>query len=92
MIYTNVCKHCLKQYRSRIKSFSCDQCKNKDEDYFDKIVGYLKKYPNSNALQISDALGISAYQVLNYLKEGRLNYARGHFEQIGEAEEGSTGL
>lgn len=84
MIYTNVCKHCLKQFRSRVKSFSCDECRNKDEDYFDKIVAYLKEYPNSNALQISDALGITAYQVLIYLKEGRLNYAKGHFEQIDE--------
>lgn len=87
MIYTNSCKHCLKQYRSRVKSFSCDACRDKDEDYFDKIVEYLKKYPNSNALQISDALGITAYQVLIYLEEGRLNYARGEFEQIDETKQ-----
>ena len=86
MIYTNVCKHCLKQFRSRIKSYSCEECRNKDEEHFDQIVAYLKKYPNSNALQISEALGITAFQVLNYLKEGRLNYARGHFEQIQEGD------
>lgn len=83
-MYTNVCKHCLKQFRSRTKSFSCGECRKKDEDHFDEIEAYLKKYPNSNALQISEALGITAFQVLNYLNEGRLNYARGHFEQIRE--------
>lgn len=86
MIYTNVCKHCFKEFKSRTKSYSCDECKEKDEDYFDEIVAYLKEYPNSNALQISEALGITAYQVLNYLKEGRLDYARGHFEQISETD------
>lgn len=83
-MYTNICKHCLKEFKSRKKVYSCDECNKKDEDYFDKIEAYLKEYPNSNALQISEALGITAYQVLNYMKEGRLNVARGYFERIGD--------
>lgn len=82
MIYTNICKHCHRQFRSRSKRYSCSGCKEKDENHFDEIEAYLKKYPNSNALQISEALGITAYEVLSYLKEGRLNIARGYFEQI----------
>lgn len=86
-MYTNICKHCLKQFKSRTSSFTCNECKLKDEDYFDMIEVYLKEYPNSNALQVSEALGITAYQVLNYLKEGRLNINRGYFEQIDEDKE-----
>jgi hypothetical protein len=53
-----------------------------DSDHFDDIEAYLKEYPNSNALQISEALGITAFEVLNYLKEGRLNISKGHFEKL----------
>ncbi|HHT88800.1 MAG TPA: hypothetical protein GX002_07310 [Clostridiales bacterium] len=81
-MYTNICKHCNKLFRARHKAYSCSECRDKDEDYFDKIEAYLKEYPNSNALQISEALGITAYQVLSYLQEGRLNISRGRFERI----------
>jgi hypothetical protein len=83
-MYTNVCRHCHKEFKSRFKAYSCNECRKQDEDYFDKIEAYLKEYPNSNALQISEALGITAYQVLTYLKEGRLNISRGHFKRIGD--------
>ncbi|MDF2907772.1 MAG: regulatory protein MerR [Herbinix sp.] len=81
-MYTNVCKHCHKIFNSRFKAYSCEDCKKIDNDQFDNIESYLKEYPNSNALQISEALGITAYEVLNYLKEGRLNISRGQFEKL----------
>jgi len=79
---TNVCKHCHKIFQSRFKTYSCNECKKIDSDHFDDIETYLKEYPNSNALQISETLGITAYEVLNYLKEGRLHVSRGLFEQL----------
>lgn len=84
IMYTNICRHCHKVFNSRFKAYSCEECKKIDNDHFDDIEAYLKEYPNSNALQISEALGITAYEVLNYLKEGRLNISRGHFEQISD--------
>ena len=83
-MYTNICKHCQKQFMSRIKRYSCNECRERDENHFDEIEAYLKEYPNSNALQISEALGITAFEVLNYLKEGRLNIARAFFERLGD--------
>jgi hypothetical protein len=71
-------------FLSRLKAYTCEECRKTDDDHFDDIEAYLKEYPNSNALQISEALGITAYEVLNYLKEGRLNIARGHFEKLPE--------
>jgi hypothetical protein len=67
---------------SRFKAYTCEECRQMDSSHFDDIETYLKEYPNSNALQISEALGITAYEVLNYLKEGRLNISKGHFEQL----------
>lgn len=81
-MYTNVCKHCRKVFRSRFKAYACEACKQIDNDHFDDIEAYLKEYPNSNALQISEALGITAFEVLHYLKEGRLNISRGRFERL----------
>ena len=81
-MYTNICKHCYKVFKSRRKTYTCSECRSKDEEDFDRIEAYLKEYPNSNALQISEALGITAYQVLTNLNEGRLNISRGHFERI----------
>ncbi len=81
-MYTNVCKHCRKVFKSRLKAYACIDCKDKDSDVFDDIEAYLKEYPNSNALQISEALGITAYEVLYYVKEGRLNESRGRFEKL----------
>ena len=49
-MYDNICKHCHKQFKSRMKTYTCKDCSKLDEDYFDKIEEYLKKYPNSNAL------------------------------------------
>lgn len=83
-MYTNVCKHCQKVFLSRFKTYTCEECKQLDSDHFDDIEAYLREYPNSNAIQISEALGITAFEVLNYLKEGRLNVSRGHFERLSD--------
>lgn len=81
-MYTNVCKHCHKVFQSRIKMYSCKACKAEDENHFDEIEEYLKKFPNSNALQISEELGITAYEVLKYQQEGRLCQVRGKFSKL----------
>jgi len=81
-MYTNVCKHCFKVFKSKFRTMTCQDCRQLDQNHFDDIESYLKEYPNSNALQISEALGITAYEVLKYLKEGRLNISRGYFERL----------
>ena len=53
-MYTNVCKHCHKVFHSKIRTLCCKDCRAEDEDQLDDIVKYLKEYPNSNALQISE--------------------------------------
>jgi hypothetical protein len=81
-MYTNVCKHCYKVFKSRFKTYYCNKCKEVDYNQFDDIEAYLKEFPNSNALQISENLGITAYEVLGYLKEGRLNMSKGTFSKL----------
>lgn len=78
----NVCKHCQKQYISPIKGYCCNACKDIDKMRYEQIKAYLRNYPNSNAVQIADALGIKAYTVIKYVDEGMLVVNRGEFEQL----------
>lgn len=81
-MYTNVCKHCHKVFLSKFKSYSCEDCRTVNDKHFDDIENYLKEFPNSNALQIADALGISAYEVVNFINEGRLSVSRGKLSKL----------
>lgn len=87
MVYTCVCKHCFQVFKSKIRTMTCCNCRDKDDDFFDDIETYLKLYPNSNALQISEELGIPAFVILKYLEEGRLCASRGTFSRLLEEEE-----
>lgn len=87
-MYTNVCKHCFKVFKSKIRTTTCKECRVADEDQFDDVEQYLRLYPNSNALQISEELGIPAYTIIKYLDEGRLRITKGDFSKLPEEEEG----
>lgn len=82
MTYTSVCKHCYQVFRSKIRTCTCNKCRYKDENHFDEIEQYLKLYPNSNALQISEELGIHVYEIIKYMEEGRLIRSNGTFSQL----------
>lgn len=87
MLYTNVCKHCYKVFRSKIQTTCCKECHSQDENNLDDIVKYLKLYPNSNALQISEELGIHPYVILKFMEDGWLKESHGTFERIEEEKE-----
>lgn len=81
-MYTNVCRFCGRMFMSRAKSTVCQECKAKDDEIFSKIEEYLKQYPNSNAMQISEGLELSVVEVLRYIDEGRLQIAKGEFHKL----------
>lgn len=76
------CKICKKAFPSLTKVFSCPECRDADEKLFSLIEEYLKVYPNSNAIEISNALNIKTELIVSYIDEGRLTYSRGHFEKL----------
>lgn len=79
-----ICKHCLKQYYKSANMYTatCEQCKSVDNMIYEQIKAYLKNYPNSNAIQISEALNIKAVLVVKYIDEGRLFMTNGRFSQL----------
>lgn len=81
-MYTNKCKFCGKPFISKIKATTCVSCKQLDEDLFSRIEEYLRRFPNSNAMQIADGLEISALDVLQYIDEGRLQLSKGEFRRL----------
>lgn len=83
-MYTCRCKHCFITFKSKIRTGFCPECSKLDETVFDRIEEYLKKYPNSNALQISESLEIDLYSVIGFMNEGRLIRSAGKFSKLGD--------
>lgn len=79
-----VCKHCQRQYikKNNMYTATCELCKPVDDMIFAQIVAYLKNYPNSNALQIGDALGIKPMLVVKYIDEDRIRMSGGTFSKL----------
>ena len=69
------CRICKKAFPSLTKVFSCQECRDADEKLFALIEEYLKVYPNSNAIEISNALNIKTELIISYIDEGRLTEA-----------------
>ena len=78
----NRCKYCDCVFQSPDTRVVCNACRPIDEALFSSIEEYLKKYPNSNAIQISDGLGINVYEIIRFIDEGRLQFSKGKFERL----------
>lgn len=78
----NRCKYCGEVFQSPYTGVVCKDCKIIDEALFTSIEAYLKKYPNSNAIQISEGLEISVYEIIRFIDEGRLQFSKGKFERL----------
>ncbi len=77
-----MCKHCYKSFPSRTYRSACDNCKELDKEIFEKIKAYLLQYPNSNAIQVAEGLGIKASLILKYVEDGDLVISKGSFESL----------
>ncbi|MBQ9767706.1 MAG: MerR family transcriptional regulator [Lachnospiraceae bacterium] len=78
----NRCKYCGEMFQSPHTAVVCKDCRIIDEALFTSIEEYLKKYPNSNAIQISEGLEISVYEIIRFIDEGRLQFSKGKFERL----------
>lgn len=76
------CKHCKRTFTNKVMSYTCPDCKALDEEIFDRITEYLGRYPNSNTLNIAEALDLKASLILKYVDEGKLVPVAGRFEHI----------
>ncbi len=79
---TNVCIYCGKIFMAYNKGYVCKECQKKDDEFFARILDYLNKYPNSNALQIAESLEVSPLEIVRFINEGRLQIKKGEFKKI----------
>lgn len=52
--------------------YTCKVCGQNDMDEYRMIRNYVRSFPNSNAMQIANATGISISKILRYIKDGSL--------------------
>ncbi|MFD2370731.1 hypothetical protein ACFSO0_12420 [Brevibacillus sp. GCM10020057] len=52
--------------------YKCRVCGESDLDEYRAIRNYVRSFPNSNAMQIANATGISVSKILRYIKNGSL--------------------
>jgi predicted transposase YbfD/YdcC len=50
----------------------CQTCYQSEMDDYKIVRDYLRSHPNSNAMQIANATGISISNILRYIKDGSL--------------------
>jgi hypothetical protein len=67
---SEICQKCgnIKQAHEDV----CRICNYSDRDEYQIVREYLRKNPNSNAMQIANATGISVSKILRYIKTGTL--------------------
>ena len=51
---------------------ACRSCTQEELDEYRVVREYLRMNPNSNAMQIANATGISVSRILRYIKNGSL--------------------
>ncbi len=78
----NQCRYCGEMFKSTYSSTVCNRCKELDDILFSRIEEYLKRFPNSNAIQIADGLEIPTFEVVRFIDEGRLQFSKGKFEKL----------
>ncbi len=77
-----VCRYCGKVFLSWNARTCCNECQKTEEEEFERIKNYLKRFPNSNAIQIAEGLDISPFDVVRFIDEGRLFVNKGEFKTV----------
>ncbi|RNB74890.1 hypothetical protein EDM52_09215 [Brevibacillus invocatus] len=54
------------------KELICSVCGQNDREEYQLIRNYVRSYPNSNAMQIANATGVSVSKILRFIRDGSL--------------------
>lgn len=72
-MYLCVCKECKKMFQYFMRTNICADCRKDERSSISRIRQYLDKCPNSNAMQVSEALGIPIYEITDLIDDGSLH-------------------
>ncbi|WP_400162780.1 hypothetical protein ACAF76_004875 [Brevibacillus sp. TJ4] len=71
---TDTCLACGSPMHPR--ELVCTVCGANELEEYTIIRNYVRSYPNSNAMQIANATGISINKILRFIKDGSLTVVR----------------
>ncbi len=69
------CKKCGRLHNGTGKI--CSECLKKEEEKFNLVKSYLKEYPDSSLIKVSDETGVTVAEIERFLREGRLQVTTG---------------
>lgn len=70
-----VCRSCKRIFQYVAGPEICHECREAEEELFQKVKAYLKEHPGANTYEINQETGISAKLVEKFLRQGRLEVA-----------------
>lgn len=70
-----VCRSCKKIFQYISGPEICHQCREAEEELFQKVKEYLREHPGANTYEINQETGVSAKLVEKFLRQGRLEVA-----------------
>lgn len=71
------CKRCGRMYNYITGAPICDQCKQKEEDDFQKVKKYIYDNRGAAMKDVSEACEVSIEKITRFLKDGRLEIKEG---------------
>ncbi|MCL1999196.1 MAG: hypothetical protein FWG65_10560 [Turicibacter sp.] len=67
------CKRCRKIFTAEHEVY-CTNCINLEKENFNKVKEFLRTRKNCNVMEVSKGTGIPASKILDYMREGRIDY------------------
>ncbi|MBU3803400.1 MAG: MerR family transcriptional regulator [Candidatus Cellulosilyticum pullistercoris] len=67
-----VCRNCRKMFQYITGPELCLQCKEAEEEMFQKVKTYLREHPGANMYEINQETGVSVKLIEKFLHDGRL--------------------
>lgn len=69
------CKRCKNLFNKIVDKDICPACMEKEEEEFQKVKDFLKRYPEKKLEEISEETGVDKKVILDFIREGRLQLA-----------------
>ena len=66
------CKKCGRMFSGKEDQEYCNKCRLDIEDHFRIVREYVYDHPNATVNEVSDETGVEKKEVLEYLRDGRL--------------------
>lgn len=66
------CRRCGKIFQYVAGKPICPNCRQKEEDDFEKVRSYLYDYQGATLMEVAQATGVSAAMIQQFLREDRL--------------------